>query len=295
MFCSSQVFNTFQKKKDYLIAVDSDGCMFDVMELKHKECFIPNVIQYWGLQSISKYVRETAEFINLYSRDRGVNRFIAYIKMLDLLDRREEVQRRNIKVPKMEGVKKWISNAAVLSNDALYKEAEKTGDADLLKAYAWSKASNESIKNMVHGVMPFPLAKESLEKAAQLADIVVVSSASADALEREWNEAGVGKCCSFMAGQEMGSKKYCLGQLKDMGYHRQNILMIGDAPGDQQAAKENDVLFYPIIPGTEENSWEKFYNEAFEYFIGGTYEGMYQKSLEASFLNCLSHTPPWEE
>ena len=45
------------------------------MELKHKECFIPNTINYWGLQGVSKYAREAAEFVNLYSKSRGVNRF----------------------------------------------------------------------------------------------------------------------------------------------------------------------------------------------------------------------------
>ena len=48
---------------DYLVGIDSDGCVFDTMELKHKECFIPNIIRYWKLQAISKYAREAAEFV----------------------------------------------------------------------------------------------------------------------------------------------------------------------------------------------------------------------------------------
>ncbi len=37
-------------KHDFLVGIDSDGCAFDTMELKHKECFIPNIINYMELQ-----------------------------------------------------------------------------------------------------------------------------------------------------------------------------------------------------------------------------------------------------
>ena len=64
-----------QPKYNFLIAIDSDGCAFDTMELKHKECFIPNIIKYWNLQAVSKYTRAAGEFVNLYSQWRGINRF----------------------------------------------------------------------------------------------------------------------------------------------------------------------------------------------------------------------------
>ena len=37
-------------KHDFLVGIDSDGCAFDTMEVKHKECFIPNIINSYGLQ-----------------------------------------------------------------------------------------------------------------------------------------------------------------------------------------------------------------------------------------------------
>jgi len=36
-----------EKKKDFFVGIDSDGCAFDSMEIKHKECFIPNIINSW--------------------------------------------------------------------------------------------------------------------------------------------------------------------------------------------------------------------------------------------------------
>ena len=90
----SDALASVQKKHDFLIAIDSDGCAFDSMEIKHKECFIPNFINYFHLQPISKYAREAAEFTNLYSKTRGANRFPAYLLALDLLEQRKEVQAR---------------------------------------------------------------------------------------------------------------------------------------------------------------------------------------------------------
>ncbi|GAF86952.1 unnamed protein product, partial [marine sediment metagenome] len=84
---------------DLLIAIDSDGCVFDSMEIKQKECFTPNTIKHWKLQPVSKYARETAEFVNLYSMWRGANRFPALVKVFDFLKERPEVLKRNVKIP----------------------------------------------------------------------------------------------------------------------------------------------------------------------------------------------------
>ena len=67
---------------DFLVGIDSDGCAFDTMEVKHKECFIPNIVNHYNLAGVSKYVREAAEFVNLYSKSRGINRFPALIEAL---------------------------------------------------------------------------------------------------------------------------------------------------------------------------------------------------------------------
>lgn len=44
--------------------------------------------------------------------------------------------------------------------------------------------------------------------------------------------------------------------------------MCGDAPGDEKAANENGVLFYPILVRSEEASWE-----ALPAFLGLVKEG----------------------
>src|SRR3979490_2688292 len=91
-------------KQKFLVGIDSDGCAFDTMELKHKECFIPNIINSYDLQGVSKYAREGCEFVNLYSKSRGINRFPALIEALEWLAKRPEVKARKYKVTIPQGL-----------------------------------------------------------------------------------------------------------------------------------------------------------------------------------------------
>ena len=72
-----EILDKLKPGKEFFIGIDSDGCVFDTMEIKQKECFCPMFIKHFQLQRISKYARETWEFVNLYSKTRGVNRFKA--------------------------------------------------------------------------------------------------------------------------------------------------------------------------------------------------------------------------
>jgi hypothetical protein len=87
--------HAFKPRHKFFVGIDSDGCVFDSMEIKHKECFIPAIIHYWKLQAISKYARAAAEFVNLYSKWRGTNRFPALTKTFELLRDWPEPMRRN--------------------------------------------------------------------------------------------------------------------------------------------------------------------------------------------------------
>ena len=102
----------FAPKHPFLIGIDSDGCVFDTMEVKHKECFAPNVIKYYGLAGVSKYAREAWDFVNLYSKSRGTNRFPALIEQLDLTAARLEVLARGVKIEVPESVREWVAREA---------------------------------------------------------------------------------------------------------------------------------------------------------------------------------------
>jgi len=284
----------FKAKHGFFIGIDSDGCAFDTMEIKHKECFIPNIIKHWGLQAVSKYAREAAEFVNLYSKWRGINRFPALLMVFDLLAERDEVNARGVSMPDVPSLRKWAAEETKLGNPALAEAVKKTRDPILTQALTWSTAVNASVADMVHGVPPFPYVRESLEELSDKADMIVVSATPCEALEREWEEHDIAQYAAVIAGQEMGKKAEHLKLATHGQYERANVLMIGDAPGDMKAARANDALFFPINPGHEEQSWKLFDEEAAERFLSGTYAGDYEAKLIAEFEALLPDVPPWK-
>ena len=197
----------FKPEKQFFVGIDSDGCAFDTMEVKHKECFIPNIINEWELQAVSKYAREAAEFVNLYSKWRGINRFPALTMVFDLLQEREDVKKRGVNIPEAKSLREWIEKETKLGNPALEGVVQEARDPVLSQALKWSKAVNETVAKIVRGVPPFPFVRESLEKISNTADAIVVSATPCEALKREWDEHDIAKYVRVIAGQEMGTKK----------------------------------------------------------------------------------------
>ena len=186
---------------------------------------------------------------------------------------------------------------SVLSNDGLQQAIDRTTDPEAKKelatALAWSERVNWAIGETVKGMPPLPYVRESLEKMQVRADVIVVSSTPVEALRREWGEHDIAKYAEVLAGQEQGKKAEHLKIATEGRYVKDHVLMIGDAPGDMEAAKANDVLFYPILPGNEVESWKRFHDEVFDEFLNGRYAGDYEAGRIAEFDACLPELPPW--
>lgn len=285
---------SLRPEKEFFIGIDSDGCAFDTMEIKQKECFCPNFIKYYGMQPVSKYARETWEFVNLYSTTRGCNRFLAVIETLRLLADRPEIKSRNFIVPSSSSLAEWTAKETKLGNPALKKYAIESADRFINLTLEWSLKVNEDIANMVYGITPFPFVRECLEKMFPLADTMVVSQTPFEALKREWEENHIDHFLRMIAGQEHGTKTEHLKFAAKGKYPDDKVLMIGDANGDLKAAKSNGLLFFPVNPGKEEKSWEKLYNEGLDRFFSGTYKGAYEEKLIREFEAYLPEHPHWK-
>ena len=280
-------------KHRFLVCVDSDGCMFDTMEIKHKECFCPAFIEHFGLQAVSKYAREAWEFVNLYSQGRGIQRFRALVRAMDLLRARREVIERGFTPMELPNLKAYLASGATLSNEGLKEYLAAHPEAeDVRTVAAWSEDVNARIARVVHGVPPFPHAREGLKLLGEQADVFVVSATPKEALEREWAEHGLTGLVTEICGQEIGSKKQIIASLKG-GYDAGNVLMIGDAPGDRDAGHAEGALFYPIRPCEEAESWAEL-PEAAEAFFAGRYAADMEAEEIARFETLLPETPPWE-
>ena len=286
-----------QPSHEFLIAIDSDGCAFDTMEIKHKECFIPNIIKYWDLQPVSKYARAAAEFVNLYSTWRGINRFPALLMVFDLLNDWDKVQEREFRCPDVASLREWVAKESKLGNPVLeaYCKAH-PDDPVMARALEWSKAVNRTVADIVQGGLPpFPYVRECLEKAHVRADMLVCSQTPTEALTREWQEQGVDTYVFAIAGQEMGKKSEHIGFAAQGRYEHTKMLMIGDAPGDMKAARANNALFFPINPGDEDKSWKRLYEEGLDKFFAGEFAGDYEASLIEEFDAYLPELPPWKK
>jgi len=284
---------TLEPEHEFFIGIDSDGCVFDTMEVKQKEFFIPIALKYFDLYGISKLLRETWEFVNLYSVHRGGNRFTSIIKVFELLNKREEIRESGFILPDLSQLKKWVKTETKLSNANLFKYFESNYDPDLEKVVRWTEAVNNDINLWLRNIPPFRNAKTSIDKMHSSADIVIVSQTPLDALEREWEEHGLSKYVRTIAGQEHGTKSEHIALSARGKYPDNKILMIGDARGDLDAAKNNGILFFPVISGKEDQSWERFLTEGFEKFLTGRYAGKYEEKLLSEFRKSLPETPPW--
>ena len=262
----------------FAVCVDSDGCAMDTMNIKHIRCFGPCMVAEWGLEAWRDEILKRWNEINLYSGTRGINRFKGLAMALG------EISARYTPIDGIEDLRAWADTAAELSNEAVGKETAR--HPIFGKALAWSQAVNRSIEALPREeVKPFAGVKEALAAAHERADVIVVSSANPEAVRDEWRRFGLLEHVDLLCTQEMGSKAYCISRLKEKGYGA--ILMCGDAPGDEAAAVQNGVLYFPILVNHEAESWKQFTEEALSRFLEGSYAGAYQEEQRRRFRDNL--------
>jgi len=277
------VFDTFTKKHDYLVCVDSDGCAMDTMDCKHFHCFGPCMVTEWGLEEWREPVLFRWNEINLYQMTRGINRFKALAICL------KEINDEYTPIEGIEALVHWAETAPALSNDGVSKAAEEATDPAskkvFEKALSWSKAVNAGIVALPEDLkVPYDGAKEGLAAAHTFADVAVVSSANRDAVEEEWSTHGLLEHVDIVLAQDVGSKAHCIAEMLKYGYAPDKVLMVGDAPGDSDAAAQNGVYYYPILVNKEPESWQELTETGLSKLKDGTYGGDYQDTKKKEFL-----------
>ncbi len=272
----------FKKRKRYLICVDSDGCAMNTMDIKHFRCFGPCLVAEWGLEQYQDEILPRWTEINLYTMNRGLNRFQNLAIMLTEIDE---------KYCHMEGLKsltQWVKNTPEPSASLLERTVREQDSICLKKALSWSMAVDKALALLPQEERyPFECVRRALAHAHRYADIVVVSSARLETVLDEWDLYGLLEYTDTVLAEDTGSKSYCIRQLLKLDYAAHNVLMCGDAVSDLDAAKENHILFYPILAKFENESWMEFVSEGFERLLNGTYEGDYQQKKIQAFLKNL--------
>ena len=276
------IFDSFERKHDYLVCVDSDGCVMDTMNCKHFHCFGPCMVTEWGLEEWKDEILDRWNVINLFSMTRGINRFKGLAMALG------EINEKYATIAGVAALQHWTDTAPALSNDAIAKAADDAADPDaklvLQKALSWSKAVNAAIVKLPEELkVPYNGAKEGLAAAHTFADVAMVSSANRDAVEEEWGKFGLLEHTDIVLAQDVGSKAACIAQMLKFGYDVKNVVMIGDAPGDCDAAEKNGVWYFPILVNHEKSSWDEAIAVAFDKLQNGEY-AEYETRKKKEFL-----------
>ncbi len=279
------IFDTFERKHDYLICVDSDGCVMDTMNIKHFHCFGPCMVAEWALEPWRDEIIRRWNEINLFQMTRGINRFKALVKAL------AEINEKYTPIIGVEGLRQWVETAPALSNDGLLEAISKTEDVEtrlcLNKALVWSLAVNDHITRLPEELkVPFDGARECLAYAHSFADVAMISSANRDALEEEWEKFGLMRYADIVLAQDVGSNAYCIAKMLEFGYDPEKVLMVGDAPGDCEAAEQNGIWYFPILVNWEEESWMELYETGLGLLKAGSY-GSIQADKKQVFVENL--------
>lgn len=267
------------ERKQYFVGIDSDGTMFDSMTIKHTYAFIPKMIEVFRLGEIADKVKTAAEYINLYGSERGINRFPGLVRTF------EEVERvSDFKLENCDDLRAFVKNADTMSNAALAKYEKEHPSEFLKKVLFWSEQSDLLFAEKMRTQPPFENARLAVEKMCKSADVGIISSAGAQSLREDWGREGLLEKTVYTAGQEMGSKAEQLkAVINNNGYDKKCCLMIGDALGDMEAARDNGIFFYPIVPLREEEAWRAFNETYFNMFLNGSYAEI-EKDLIADFI-----------
>ena len=293
---AQQSLYDFEPKHEFFVGIDSDGCVFNSMEVKHNDCFSVNLVKHFGLASISRQVHQVWDFVNLYSTTRGTNRFKAILLTCDFLREMPLVKNMGVAVPELPYLREWSETETKLGNPALQAVIDNaTGERrdELSQVMEWSLGVNESVAEIVYNLPPFPGVRETLHRLRGKADVIVVSATPDEALKREWAEHEIDPYVAVIAGQEMGTKTEHLTITTKDRYAENRVLMLGDSPGDLKAGRDVGALFFPVNPGSEDASWQLFLDEAMEKFFNGEYAGAYESVLIDKFQELLPATPPW--
>ena len=89
----ASVLTDFTKKREFLVCMDSDGCVMDTVSIKHTIVMCPELIRVFALDDHADFVASAWEEINLRNITRGLSRFESVVLVFDRL------KNRGIEVP----------------------------------------------------------------------------------------------------------------------------------------------------------------------------------------------------
>lgn len=173
-----------------LIALDSDGTVLDSMRPKHERCFAPLFAEYFALGAPREALAEVWLFVNLGSRNRGINRYRALSAALRLLAGHPRIGRpRGLWARVGSALDLWLAAESVPSRASLERAAAPGGTFPALgRVLEWSLAVDASIASLPPPPA-FEGARNFIASFKDVAELMVLSAAPRGAAERTISSA----------------------------------------------------------------------------------------------------------
>ncbi len=272
-----------------LIALDSDGTVLDSMRPKHERCFAPLFAEYFAIGAPREVLVEVWLFVNLGSRNRGINRYRALSAALRLLAGHPRIGRpRGLWARVGSALDLWLAAESVPSRASLERAAAPGGTFPALsRVLEWSLAVDASIASLPPPPA-FEGARNFVVSFKDVAELMVLSAAPRAAVCAEWEAAGLLNFADEVVGQESGGKAAALAARRGA---LRPALVVGDAMGDLEAARASGAAFFPIVPGREEESWSLLLEAGRRHPLWEVQPP--GSGLFADFLDTLKSDPPW--
>ena len=295
--------------KRIAVGIDIDGCV-DPGMYKHETGFAVASIYHYKLQMITPLAMRAWMYVNCYSNDRGISRFVALCKWFDILRATPAVTRVIPNLPELPYLRRWSEVTKSLSPEALSEYIEKgdfsaligpgestdAAQAELRDVVEWSSRVNQLAKEASQNMSAFPNAVKVIRKLHEIGvDICAVSGTPEDHVIRHLEQHGILDCFRAVFAQQAGKKNLALtaimaGRLGD-GSGKPLLetepaqydlcAMFGDAPKDYEEARlsnrtlsgrqEDPLRMFLVEVGRENESWDYFYNSVLDKFVRGSW------------------------
>ncbi len=275
------------------VGLDSDGCIVDTMASKQHQFLQPLFIKSFGLEPLAEVYHQCADFVNLYSTTRGITRFRAIYLNLHYFNRHPQTLAAGFPPVPTDDLKVFLDSELPPSGDALEQWLTGHPSEMLTTLLQWHHDVNNAILASEATFPAYQGAIEALRKMKGKSETGIVSQSPERVLKQDWDAHGLLAYVDHVAGQEVGNKVTQLSTLTDGHFEKSRVLMIGDAMGDLQAARDFGCRFYPIIPGQEETSWNAFNTTYYDTFLTGHYTEEVEATLIADFSAALPEEPAW--
>ncbi len=278
---------------DTFVGLDSDGCIVDTMASKQHQFLQPLLVKAFHLEPLAEVYYQCADFVNLYSATRGITRFRAICLNLQYFNRHPRTLAAGFPPVPTADLEAFLASGLPPSGDALEQWLAQHPSEMLSTLLKWHHEVNDTILKSGAIFPAYQGACEALRKMKGRSETGIVSQSPERVLKQDWGTHGLLDYVDHVAGQELGDKVTQLSTLTGGRFEKSRVMMIGDASGDLNAARDFGCRFYPIVPGKEEESWQAFNERYYEDFLAGRYTAEVEAQLIADFTAALPEKPEW--